>query len=70
VLLTILMHTAEGTFSQLMAATASEGPDFAQVLSLYVLVTCAAAICLVVFDRQAWREPAATASPVQPAVGL
>jgi membrane protease YdiL (CAAX protease family) len=53
----ILMHTAEGTFSRLMAATASEGPDFVQTLSLYVLATCAAAVCLVVIDREAWQGP-------------
>jgi membrane protease YdiL (CAAX protease family) len=70
VFMTILMHTAEGIFSQLMAATASEGADFVQALSLYVLATCVAAICLIIFDRQAWRELEATGSPAQPAMGL
>lgn len=55
VLMTMLMHAAEGTFSLLGVATVFEGTDFTRAFSLYVLTTCGVSICLVVFDRQAWR---------------
>jgi hypothetical protein len=54
-LMTIVMHAAEGTIysNELWAA--------AQLTAglLYSVVWCAVAIGLVIFDRKAWREPAA-----------
>jgi membrane protease YdiL (CAAX protease family) len=64
VLITLLMHAAEGTFAQLVVARPFEGADLIRVFWLYVIATCVAAICLVVFDRKAWRGPAAAGPPV------
>jgi hypothetical protein len=61
VLMTLLMHSAEGTFSRLAVGGLIVNADFARAFSIYVVVTCVVSICLVVFDRKAWRGPAAAA---------
>ena len=62
VLMTLLMHAAEGTFGPVAIGALFAGADFARAFSIYVVATCVVAICLVVFDRKAWRGPA-TAAP-------
>jgi len=60
VLMTLLMHSAEGTFGPLALSGLFVGADFARALAIYVVVTCVVAIGLVVFDRKAWGAPAAS----------
>ncbi len=67
VLMTIVMHAAEGTVSP--AALWSAPAVAAQGALLYSVVYCVVAIGLVIFDREAWRAPApsgATTPPVMP----
>jgi membrane protease YdiL (CAAX protease family) len=70
VFMSMLIHTAEGIFSLFVVRALFGDTYFVQALTLYVLATCVGAICLVFFDRPAWRGPAVTRSPVQPAIGL
>jgi membrane protease YdiL (CAAX protease family) len=70
VFMSMLIHTTEGIFSLFAVRALFEEAYFVQALTLYVLVTCVAAICLIVFDRPAWRGLVVTRSTVQPAIGL
>ena len=65
VLMTLVMHAAEGTIRTriLWAAPA------AQAALLYSVVMCAVAIGLVIFDWQLWRGSAPAPATVQPAYG-
>jgi membrane protease YdiL (CAAX protease family) len=67
VLMTLVMHAAEGTIrpNDLWAAGAAQ----VQAGLLYSVVWCAVAIGLVIFDRQLWRGPAPARATVQPAYG-
>jgi hypothetical protein len=58
VLMSLVMHAAEGTFG-LAVASVFKGADFARAFSIYVAVTCVVAVGLVVLDRKAWQGPAA-----------
>jgi membrane protease YdiL (CAAX protease family) len=67
VLMTIVMHAAEGTVQP--GALWSAPAAAAQAVLLYSVVYCVVAIGLVIFDRKAWRAPApsgATTLPVMP----
>jgi hypothetical protein len=65
VLLALLMHSAEGTFGPLTIGL-FDGADFTRAFWIYVVATCAAAICLVVVDRKAWHPPAAAGATSAP----
>jgi hypothetical protein len=69
VLMTLLMHSAEGTFGPLALSGLFVGADLARALSIYVGVTCVVAIGLVVFDRRAWVAPAPTGATTRAAYG-
>jgi membrane protease YdiL (CAAX protease family) len=66
VLMAIVSHAAQGTI-QIGALWSVGAADFAQANLIFGLVTSAVAIGLVVFDRKAWRSPAAveTTTPLQ-----
>jgi hypothetical protein len=66
VFMSIVSHSAQGTI-QIGALWSVGAADFAQANLIFGLVTSAVAIGLVVFDRKAWRAPAAaeTTTPVQ-----
>ncbi|MFL5698866.1 MAG: CPBP family intramembrane glutamic endopeptidase [Ktedonobacteraceae bacterium] len=59
VFMTLVMHSAEGTFGPLAGFGSFAGADFARWFSIYVVVACVVAIGLVVFDWKAWRGTAA-----------
>src|SRR5215204_4130581 len=65
VLMTIVSHSAQGTIQ--IGAFWPAGTDFAQAILLNSVVLSVVAIGLVVFDRKAWRAPAAaeTTTPSQ-----
>jgi len=67
VLMTLVMHAAEGTIhpQALWPASASA----AQAGLLYSVVYCVVAIGLVIFDWQSWRGPAPAPATVKPAYG-
>jgi membrane protease YdiL (CAAX protease family) len=70
VLLTLVSHAAQGTIQTGVFWSASA--DVAQAYVVYGVVAIAVAIGLVVFDRKAWRGPAAaetTTPPVMPPKG-
>jgi hypothetical protein len=58
VLMTVVAHAAQGTIQ--IGALWSASADFAQAMLLNSIVLSVLAIGLVVFDRKAWRGPAAT----------
>ena len=62
VLMTIVMHAAEGTVQPggLWSAPAAA----AQAVLLYSVVYCVVAVGLVVFDRKAWRAPVPSGTSV------
>ncbi len=64
VLITIASHAAQGTIT--VGGLCSAGADLAQATLLYAVVASAVAIGLVVFDREAWRGPAAAETTTQP----
>jgi len=66
VLMTIVMHAAEGTIhpNELWAAGAAQ----LQAGLLYSVVYCVVALGLVVFDRKAWRAPAPSAAATPPLI--
>src|SRR5918992_1329561 len=67
VLMTLISHAAQGTIQ--IGALWPAGADFAQAMLLNGVVLSIVAIGLVVFDRKAWRSPAAvetTTPPVMP----
>jgi|SRR5215217_7557327 len=66
VFMTLVMHAAEGTFS-LLGGAVFAGAALAQLSWVYVAVWLVVAIGLVIFDRKAWRGPAA-ARATTPAV--
>ena len=71
VLMTIVSHAAQGTIT--IGALWPAGADFAQAMLLNGVVLSVVAIGLVVFDRKAWRSPAAvetTTPPVIPPRGV
>ncbi|MBA3311198.1 MAG: hypothetical protein H0U28_14305 [Nocardioidaceae bacterium] len=61
VLITLVSHAAQGTIT--IGGFWSAGADFAQANLLFGLVASAVAIGLVLFDRKAWRGPAASYFP-------
>ncbi len=65
VLMTIVMHAAEGTVHPQALWPASA----AQAGLLYSVVYCVVAIGLVIFDRQLWRGPASAPATVKPVYG-
>ena len=70
VLLTLVSHAAQGTIQTGVFWSASA--DVAQAYLVYGVVAIAVAIGLVIFDRKAWRGPAAaetTTPPVMPPEG-
>src|SRR5215211_8730291 len=66
VLMTIVMHAAEGTIrpNELWAASAAQ----LQAGLLYSVVWCAVVIGLVIFDWKAWRGPAAAKATTPPMI--
>jgi membrane protease YdiL (CAAX protease family) len=58
VLMTIVSHAAQGAIQ--IGALWPAGADFAQAMLLNSVVLSVVAIGLVVFDRKAWRAPAAS----------
>jgi membrane protease YdiL (CAAX protease family) len=66
VLITIVSHAAQGTIT--VGGLWSVGADLAQATLLYAVVASAIALGLVVFDRDAWRGPAAAETTTQPRV--
>src|SRR5918998_3335551 len=65
VLMTIVSHAAQGTI-QIGALWSVGAADFAQANLIFGLVTSVVAIGLVVFDRKAWRAPAAPETTTPP----
>jgi len=66
VLITIVAHATQGTI--VIGGFWSAGADVAQAILLYAIVASAVAIGLVVFDRKAWRAPAATETTTPPMI--
>jgi hypothetical protein len=66
VLITLLSHAAQGTIT--IGGLWSVGADFAQANLIFGLVASAVAIGLVIFDRKAWRGPAAAGAKTQQAM--
>ncbi len=66
VLITLVSHATQGTVT--IGGFWSAGPDFAQANLLFGVVASAVAIGLVVFDRKAWRGPAAALTTTRPPV--
>jgi uncharacterized protein len=64
VLMTLVSHSVQGTIQ--IGALWSVGADFAQANLLTGIVRLAVAIGLVVFDRKAWRAPAAPETTTPP----
>src|SRR5918995_1878570 len=64
VLMTIIAHAAQGTIT--IGALWPAGADFAQAILLNSVVLSVVAIGLVVFDRKAWRAPAAAETTTPP----
>src|SRR5215204_75809 len=64
VLMTIVSHSVQGTIT--IGGLWSVGADFAQANLLTGIVWLAVAIGLVVFDRKAWRAPAAPETTTPP----
>jgi membrane protease YdiL (CAAX protease family) len=64
VLMTLVSHAVQGTIT--IGGLWSVGADFAQANLLTGLVWLAVAIGLVVFDRKAWRGPAAAETTTPP----
>ncbi len=64
VLMTIVMHAAEGTVQP--GALWSAPAAAAQAVLLYSVVYCVVAIGLVVFDLKAWRAPASSGATTPP----
>jgi membrane protease YdiL (CAAX protease family) len=64
VLMTIVSHSAQGTIQ--IGALWPAGADFAQAILLNSVVLSVVAIGLVVFDRKAWRAPAAAETTTPP----
>jgi uncharacterized protein len=64
VLMTIVSHAAQGTIQ--IGALWPAGADFAQAMLLNSVVLSVVAIGLVVFDRKAWRAPAASETTTPP----
>jgi uncharacterized protein len=64
VLITIVSHAAQGTIT--VGGLWSAGADLAQATLLYAVVASVVAVGLVVFDRHAWRGPAAAETTTQP----
>jgi len=60
VLMTIISHAAQGTIT--IGGLWSVGADFARANLIFSIVASVVAIGLVVFDRKAWRAPAAPES--------
>jgi hypothetical protein len=63
VLITLISHAAQGTIT--IGGLWSVGADFARANLLLGILASAVAIGLVVFDRKAWRGPAATGTKPQ-----
>src|SRR5215204_3364093 len=63
VLMTLVSHAVQGTIT--IGGLWSAGADFAQANLLTGVVWLAVAIGLVVFDRKAWRSPAASETTTQ-----
>jgi uncharacterized protein len=66
VLMTIVMHAAEGTVQP--GALWSAGAAQLQAGLLYSAVYCVVALGLVVFDRKAWRAPAPSGAATPPPI--
>ncbi len=66
VLITLISHAAQGTIT--IGGLWSVGADFARANLLLGILASAVAIGLVVFDRKAWRGPAATSTTTPQAV--
>ena len=66
VFMTIVSHAAQGTIQ--IGALWPAGADFAQAMLLNSIVLSVLAIGLVVFDRKAWRGPAAAETTTQPSM--
>jgi uncharacterized protein len=64
VLMTIVSHAVQGTIT--IGGMWSAGADFAQANLIFGVVASAVAIGLVVFDRKAWRSPAAVETTTPP----
>jgi uncharacterized protein len=64
VLMTLVSHAVQGTIT--IGGLWSAGADFAQANLLTGIVWLAVAIGLVVFDRKAWRAPAAPETTTPP----
>jgi uncharacterized protein len=64
VLMTIVSHAAQGTIQ--IGALWPAGADFEQAMLLNSVVLSVVAIGLVVFDRKAWRSPAAPETTTPP----
>lgn len=66
VLITLVSHATQGTIT--IGGLWPAGADFAQANLLFAVVASAVAVGLVVFDRKAWRGPAAAGTTTPPRV--
>jgi uncharacterized protein len=66
VLLVLVAHSIQGTIK--IGAPWSASADVAQALLVYAFVESAVAIGLVIFDRKAWRGPAAAETTTPPVI--
>jgi uncharacterized protein len=66
VLLVLVAHSIQGTIK--IGAPWSASADVAQALLVYAFVASAVAIGLVIFDRKAWRGPAAAETTTPPVI--
>jgi membrane protease YdiL (CAAX protease family) len=64
VLMSIVSHSAQGTIT--VGGFWSAGADLAQATLVYAIVASVVAIGLVIFDRKAWRAPAAPETTTPP----
>jgi membrane protease YdiL (CAAX protease family) len=64
VLLTILFHNSQGTFT--MGSYGFTGSDVTRAELIYLLVVTAAVLVTILFDRRAWRSAPPEASDVGP----
>jgi uncharacterized protein len=64
VLLVLVAHSTQGTIK--IGAPWSTSADVAQAILIYAFVASAVAIGLVIFDRKAWRGPAAAEATTPP----
>ena len=67
VLLTLLFHNSQGTFT--MGSYGFTGSDMTRAELIYFVVVTAAVLATILFDRPAWRSAPPEASDVGPLAG-